>query len=278
MAFSSGKQLVEINRITTAFNEKKYEEVVRDIDDIYGRLSYHNGNRIKQFIAESYYELKQYPSAIIWFKRTGKSQVGIALCYEQMGRYDLALTIYEPLVMEFPSGEVLFFAGRCMLKLNRNTLLADAHLRRAIPMLTIAWQLEEAMTLTATATATPVLPSSSSSSSSSSSVDEPFSKKRKHEVITIDGDVTPSTSSSSMTDVKTHITEMGDRVIKTLQAKLVLHETHQCIACLDRARSVVFDPCRHAVYCKECSLKATINEQCPVCREPIKKKDKIILA
>jgi len=39
-----------------------------------------------------------------------------------------------------------------------------------------------------------------------------------------------------------------------------------CVSCLDQARDVVFIPCRHLCYCKECLKTYGLPRECPLCR------------
>ena len=44
----------------------------------------------------------------------------------------------------------------------------------------------------------------------------------------------------------------------------------ECLACTDKSRNAVFLPCRHLVYCLDCShLHIKQNTSCPICRTKI---------
>jgi len=55
-------------------------------------------------------------------------------------------------------------------------------------------------------------------------------------------------------------------VVELLSKIEDLEQRFLCVSCLDQARDVVFIPCRHLCYCKECLKTYGLPHECPLCR------------
>jgi len=58
-----------------------------------------------------------------------------------------------------------------------------------------------------------------------------------------------------------------------INLSLIENEDNLCIICCDKKRDIAFIPCGHYICCNKCSNKC--NENCPICRKKIIKKQKI---
>jgi len=62
----------------------------------------------------------------------------------------------------------------------------------------------------------------------------------------------------SVKDKKRNITKLFDEIYR-----------RKCVACLENQVSFLFEPCKHAVICKECYNSLPSPKECPICRTNI---------
>ena len=49
---------------------------------------------------------------------------------------------------------------------------------------------------------------------------------------------------------------------------------YTCAICVEQPRECSFQPCKHVFCCMECAKRL---KKCPICREPIRKRNRIIM-
>jgi hypothetical protein len=58
-------------------------------------------------------------------------------------------------------------------------------------------------------------------------------------------------------------------------AKQAAEARHECVVCVDAARSIALAPCGHVCSCEDCAGDL---QQCPICRQPIDGRLKLFQA
>ncbi len=64
---------------------------------------------------------------------------------------------------------------------------------------------------------------------------------------------------------------------KSRAAAAAAEEAKRCVVCLDGAKTVRFAPCNHVCCCAKCGLGAAL-KTCPMCRAPIKTREKLFFS
>ena len=76
-----------------------------------------------------------------------------------------------------------------------------------------------------------------------------------------------------LNNILADINRVAESVKKIQQQKVTeVANYRQCVACMERDKSVLFMPCRHLCVCTECSKEVV---KCPVCTSGFSARDKL---